>query len=179
MNKSTKIMFLIGLICNILEIITLVVGIFALAIAVGASDEIFARLPASVQDQFQNAAGFKQWCVTGCVSCVFAVLISVAVLVLSRYAKKAQEKGNTTIVWPILMIVLGALNNIFYLVAGILCLVENNQKQQPAQAPAQTQPAPQPVIEEKPVEEKPAAKPRTRSTAVAKKPATRAKKEEK
>lgn len=127
MNQSTRIMFLIGLICNILEIICLVVGIVGLAIAVGDSAAIFDRLPADVQAQFVDAETFKKYLATGCAGCVLGLLISIAVLICARLANKAQEKGTNPKAWPIVIIVLGALNNIFYLVAGILCLVENTQ----------------------------------------------------
>ena len=141
MNQSTKIMFLIGLICNILEIIVCIFGIFALAIAVGDSSEIFANLPADLQAQFADVKAFEAWLVSGCVGCVFGLLISIAVLICSRLAKKAQEKGTSPKAWPIVMVVLGALNNIFYLVAGVLCLVENMQQPQPAKV-EEAQPAP-------------------------------------
>ena len=142
MNKSTKIMFLIGLICNVLEIVALIVGIIALSIAVGASEQIYNELIAEGDTQFSSPEQVQAFCVSGVVSCVFGLLISIAILICSRFAKKAQEKQTSPRAWPIVMIVLGALNNIFYMVAGILCLVENTQQPQQQPTKIEEQPAP-------------------------------------
>ncbi len=127
MNQSTKIMFLIGLICNILEIVVLIVGIFFCAIAVGASDQIYQKCVEQGVTQFDSAEAVSSFFTTGVAACSFGLLFSIAVLVVSRLAKKAQEENRANKGYPITMIVLGALDNVFYLVAGILSLIENTQ----------------------------------------------------
>lgn len=138
MSKANRIMYLIGLIFNVLEIVTLLVGTFALALAIGASDELFSKLPEDVKAKFADVAAFKAWLTTGCVSCVFGMLISIAVLVISRIAKKAQETGVHAKGWSIVILILGVFNNLFYFVAGILGLVEQPEaKPQPQETIAQ------------------------------------------
>ena len=127
MNQSTKIMFLIGLICNILEIVALVVCIFFCAIAVGASDQIYQKCVEQGVTQFDSVEAVTSFFTTGVAACSFGLLFSIAVLVVSRLAKKAQEENRANKGYPITMIVLGALDNVFYLVAGILSLIENTQ----------------------------------------------------
>lgn len=157
MNKSTKIMFLIGLIVNILEIIALIVGIIACSIAVGASDQIYQALIDAGYTQY-TAEGVKSTFTFGAVSCVFGLMLSVVVLILAIFAKKSQEQGKHSTAWPIVMIVFGVFDNLFYMIAGILCLVENTQTV-PAKAQANTAPKVQAETkQEKAIESKPAAK---------------------
>ena len=145
MSKANRIMYLIGLIFNVLEIVTLLVGAFALALAIGASDELFSKLPEDIKTQFADAAAFKSWLITGCVACIFGLLISVTILVLSRVSKKAQETGVHAKGWSIVILILGVFNNLFYFVAGILGLVEQPEAK-PQEAIAQeTKPAKQEV----------------------------------
>lgn len=167
MSKANRIMYLIGLIFNVLEIVTLLVGAFALALAIGASDELFSKLPEDIKTQFADAAAFKSWLITGCVACVFGLLISVTILVLSRVSKKAQETGVHAKGWSIVILILGVFNNLFYFVAGILGLVEQPEAK-PQEAIAQETPVKQEVAPAK-QETKP-AKQATKPTKQATKP---------
>lgn len=134
MNQSTKIMFLIGLIFNILEIVALVVGIFVCAIATGASEQIYQELVNRGVEYFKNSQEVLNFCVSGVVACVFALMLSVAILVIAMLSQKRQRENSKGKALPITLIVLCALNlsHVFYIVAGILCLVENSQSTSPA-----------------------------------------------
>lgn len=178
MNQSTKIMFLIGFIFNVIEITALMVLFIACCMFVGMSDEIYVNLTV---DWFNTPEEFTTFLTTGAVSCSFGVVISAAVLVCAVLAYKAQDKQPASKIWPIVMIVLGALNNILYLVAGVLSLIENQQlecqcaSQKAAtanNAPVKNEALVAPVAIAAPAA-KPAAKPAVTKKAPAKKPAAK------
>ncbi len=141
MNQSTRIMFLIGMIFNVLEITALLVGFIGLCMAVGVSDDLYLEVCEKV-NWFASPEVFTQFLTEGAVSCAFGVVISAAVFVCAILAQKSQEKNRKSKVWPIVMIVLGALNNVIYLIAGILCLIENQEQYAPRQAVSENACAP-------------------------------------
>lgn len=120
MKEASKIMYLIGTIFNVIsivfELLMLVLGIVATAFY----KEIYEQqsLPKAYTESQIKSAGLGL-----IIGCAIALIISIVVLILALRARKKLNNNATDTIPHIVMIVIGAFGDIFYLLGGIFGLV--------------------------------------------------------
>ena len=120
MGKASKILYTVGKVVNVFEIImtafALVMGILIAAFG----DAVIPSTP---------AFNWMRMTYTGVgmiVGGAVALVISVVTLVLANNATRALENGRTENAPHIVMIVVGFFGDIFYLLGGIFGIVSEN-----------------------------------------------------
>ena len=127
MAKASQVMYLIGKIINIIEIVCAALLLLAGAICVSMPEEFIGKI-----DKITTAEEAKAFGVTIIVIAVIMLIVSIVVLALANKAKKAVAKGSKQNAPHIIMIVIGVIGgDIFYLLGGVFGLVaQNNAPQQ-------------------------------------------------
>lgn len=122
MKTTSKIFYTIGKIFNIIGIVVtalcLIGGIVVLALA--------PQISANVDGEYSTLA-IRTLGIGLIIGCAIGLAIEIVVLCVANYASKALENGKRDNVPHITIIVIGVIaGDIFYLIAGICGLIEEN-----------------------------------------------------
>lgn len=132
MKKAAKIMYTIGKIFNIIEIVCLILAAGLMIVGITCSDQIFQIMQEHNVKGFDTAAQVQTSCIEGLVASVICLLISIAVLILAVKARKSIDNKSTSIAPHVIMIVIGVFGDIFYLLGGVFGLIAKNNDEQRA-----------------------------------------------
>lgn len=146
MKKASKVMYIIGKIFAILDLVGGICGVFAGA-AVTARPELAYKLlqQYNLTEGIAGPEDLKQKAIVVVFSCLFAIVIAVVVLSLINKAIECVETGKKNNKLHIAMIVLGVFSDLFVLLGGAFALGVG-------ETPAKTET--QEKVEEKPEEKK-------------------------
>jgi len=139
MKKTSSIMYLLGRIFEILEIVVSVFGIFIGFVAATRSEEIYQKIVESgASTDITGPAQVKEVGLGMLVTCILAIVIGIVVLTLLARAKNAVEEGKPARKLHIAMIVFGLCTNLFILLGGAFALgaseaVQANPPEEPEQ----------------------------------------------
>lgn len=122
MKTTSKIFYTIGKIFNIIGIVVtalcLIGGIVVLALA--------PQISANVDGEYSTLA-IRTLGIGLIIGCAIGLAIEIVVLCVAIYASKALDNGKRDNVPHITIIVIGVISgDIFYLIAGICGLIEEN-----------------------------------------------------
>ncbi len=126
MGKATKMLYTVGKVFNIIEIILSVLGLTAGILAVVFNNDIGERLLAGGLDMINSVDGIR---LTGwglIVSGAVMLLVSAVVLALATKAYDSVNNGRVDITPHVVMIVVGVFGNIFYLIGGVMGIFEES-----------------------------------------------------
>ena len=141
MEKSAKIMYIIGKVFTIISLVMMVFGIILGIIMMNNAQMIYDQLPAGTVESVEYIKFLGQYTL---ILSIVLIIVYIALIVLISKAKKALDEGSTKQGLHIAMIVIGALSfDIFYLLGGIFALVAIGSKN------SIPQPASEEVIEVK------------------------------
>jgi len=123
MSNASKIMYTIGKVINVIEIIAT-----ALALLFGVLVLIFGE--SVIPDMTMLGELTAMTAGTGLtVGGVIALVLSVVTLILANNATRALENGRADNAPHIIMIVIGVLGDVFYLLGGIFGIVAENSRE--------------------------------------------------
>ena len=120
MKKACNVMYTIGVIFNIIAIVGTALAIIAGAVYLAIPEEIAAEQKITVEAV--KADGTKVL--------IFGIvwfILEVVILILAVVAKKAINNKKKDIVPHIIMIIIGAIGDIFFLLGGIFGIIAENQ----------------------------------------------------
>ena len=126
MGKATRMLYTVGKVFNIIEIILSVLGLTAGILAVVFNNDIGERLLTAGLDMIDpvNTLSVTGWGLI--LSSAVMLLVSAIVLALANNAYNAVTNGRVDITPHVVMIVVGVFGNIFYLIGGVLGIFEEN-----------------------------------------------------
>ena len=136
MKKASSVMYLLGRIFEILEIIFSAFGAFIGFVAAQNSELVYQKIVESgANTDITSAAQVKEVGIGMIISCAIAIVLGVVVLTLLARAKFAVEESKPAKKLHISLIVLGVFTNLFILLGGAFALGagEVAQAQQPEQ----------------------------------------------
>lgn len=132
MKKAAKIMYTIGKIFNIIAIVGTAIAIVAAIFGIIYYEQLFQFIQEESIKGFNTAAEVRTACIDGLIGACIGLLISIAILVIAVKARKAIDNKNATMTPHVLMIVIGAFGDIFYLLGGVFGLIAKNNDEQQA-----------------------------------------------
>lgn len=132
MKQAAKVMYTIGKIFNIIGIVCLVIAIGLMIFGIVCSDQVFQIMQEHNVKGFDTPEEVKTSCIEGLVGSIFGLLIAIAILVLAVKARKSIDSENKTLTPHVIMIVIGAFGDIFYLLGGVFGLIAKNNDEQQA-----------------------------------------------
>ncbi|MBR1867982.1 MAG: hypothetical protein IJ800_05330 [Clostridia bacterium] len=126
MGKATKMLYTVGKVFNIIEIILSVLGLTAGILAVVFNNDIGERLLAGGLNMINSVDGirFTGWGLI--VSSAIMLLVSSVVLALATRAYDSINNGRVDITPHVVMIVVGVFGNIFYLIGGVMGIFDES-----------------------------------------------------
>ena len=126
MGKATKMLYTVGKVFNIIEIILSVLGLTAGILAVVFNNDIGERLLAGGLNMVNSVDGirFTGWGLI--VSSAIMLLVSSVVLALATRAYDSINNGRVDITPHVVMIVVGVFGNIFYLIGGVMGIFDES-----------------------------------------------------
>lgn len=126
MAKASQVMYLIGKIINIIEIVVATLLLIAGVVCVASPDQLVGQV-----DKITTVDEAKALGVTIIVMAAIMLIVSVVVLILANRAKKAVAGGTKENAPHIIMIVIGVIGgDIFYLLGGVFGIVAGNNAPQ-------------------------------------------------
>lgn len=127
MQTSSKVMYTVGKVINIIEIVCaaliLVLGIFSIIFA----PEIAAEGAKQAVTKFDSVSEVKAAGVAIVVAGAISVVISSLVLHFANKAKKALDTDPKNTNSHVIMLVIGIFGDIFYFLGGLFGLLAGNQ----------------------------------------------------
>ena len=135
MKKASGVMYLLGKIFEIIEIIFSAFAAFIGAVAIARKEEVFQKIVESGNTDITSVEQVQQVGITLLVCGIVAIIFGVVVLTLLAHARRAVEEAKPANKLHISMIVLGVFTNLFVLLGGAFALGagEVAQAQQPEQ----------------------------------------------
>ena len=126
MGKATKMLYTVGKVFNIIEIILSVLGLTAGILAVVFNNDIGESLLAGGLNMINSVDGirFTGWGLI--VSSAIMLLVSSVVLALATRAYDSINNGRVDITPHVVMIVVGVFGNIFYLIGGVMGIFDES-----------------------------------------------------
>lgn len=125
MKNASKVMYLIGKIINIIEIVVASLLLASAIFVIGAPDQFVGKV-----DKITTAEEAKAMGIALLVIAIIILTISIVILVLASKAKKALDNGATDNKPHIIMIVIGVLGgDIFYLLGGVFGVIAENKQE--------------------------------------------------
>jgi uncharacterized protein YacL len=129
MKNASRVMYIIGRIFNIIELVVLVLGVAA-GIVMAVMPDLVVRAAQFYNIEMLDTLPEVQKAATECIlSCIAGFVISLIVFIFATKSFKALKNDKPSQKLHITMIVFGAFNSIFYLLAGIFGVVAMNQTQ--------------------------------------------------
>lgn len=120
MGNASKILYTVGKVVNIIEIVMTSLMLLLGLVVMIFGETVAANIEAlSTMLTMASGTGFT---IGGAV----ALVISIVTLVLANNATRALDNGIKENAPHVVMIVIGALGDIFYLLGGIFGLVAEN-----------------------------------------------------
>ena len=123
MKKASSIMYLLGRIFEIVEVVVSAFMVFVGIVAATRSEEIYQKiLESGATTDISGPAQVKEVGIGIVVCAVVAIVFGVVVLTLLAYAKHAVEEAKEARKLHIAMIVFGVCTNLFILLGGAFAL---------------------------------------------------------
>ena len=135
MKKASSIMYLLGRIFEILEVIFSAFAGFIGIVAIANKEEVFQKIVEAGNTEITSVEQVQQVGVGLLVSGLVAIVLGAVVLTLLARAKNYVEDGKEAKKLHIAMIVLGIFTNIFITLGGAFALGVATEK--PADEPAE------------------------------------------
>lgn len=138
MKKASSIMYLLGRIFEIFEIVASAFMVFVGIVAATRSEEVYQNIIEAGTTDITGPAQVKQVGISLLVGAVVAIVVGVVVLTLLAYAKRAVEEGKPAKKLHVAMIVFGVCTNLFILLGGAFALgaseaIQSNPHEEPEQ----------------------------------------------
>ena len=134
MKKASGVMYLLGKIFEIIEIIFSAFVALIGAVAIARKEEVFQKIVESGNTDITSVEQVQQVGITLLVSGIVAIILGVVVLTLLAHARRAVEEAKPANKLHISMIVLGVFTNLFILLGGAFALgVATEKPEQPQQ----------------------------------------------
>lgn len=125
MKNASKVMYLIGKIINIIEIVVASLLLASAIFVIGAPDQFVGKV-----DKITTVEEAKALGITLLVIAIVILIVSIVILVLANKAKKSLDNGATDNKPHIVMIVIGVLGgDIFYLLGGVFGVIAENKQE--------------------------------------------------
>ena len=130
MKKASGIMYTIGKVINIIEIVCNAILVLFGALIIANKEDLFAELIKDPANNITSVSQVNSIGLTLLIAGIVACVISIVILILAIKAKKAISQNKKGITPHIVMIVVGVFGDIFYLLGGIFGLVATTQQEQ-------------------------------------------------
>lgn len=127
MKSASKIMYTIGKVMNIISIVFLSMFLILAVFSTIFYQDIYNNMGVKFPSNW-TANSFKATSIAMIVVFSIALVVSIVILVLAIRSSKALENDDANVTPHIIMVVIGAFGEIFYLLGGIFGLVEASEK---------------------------------------------------
>lgn len=128
MKEASKVLYVVGKVFNIIAIVAQALGILGGYYASTNSQILYDKLVEAGVSEIPVPEGIKHAGFVVLSSCIFGLALAIVMIVFATKAKKAVDENRKANKLHITMIVLGAFENIFYLLAGIFGIVGWNKE---------------------------------------------------
>ena len=126
MGKASKVLYTIGKVFNIIEIVFLVVLLVG-GIIINASPEMLVE---SMPEAYETVEMAKAASVGLIVAAIIGLIVSIVVLIFAIRAKKAVDDGKKNLAPHIIMVVIGVISgDMFYLLGGIFGIIAESNSE--------------------------------------------------
>lgn len=132
MKKASSVMYTIGNVFNIIEVVVYAILIVVMVVGMGHLGEILQKLQEQGITDITTEEQLKALMLLLVGLSIFAIVVKAIILVVVCYAKKALRTDQRSFGIHIAVLVLSILcGGLFYLLGSIFGLVATNQIKQP------------------------------------------------
>ena len=128
MKSTSKILYRIGQVFNIISILLLAFFIFAFAYGMANSESVYEEIAKQGSVEY-TVDEFHKFCTVGLITVIIAAVIDIVVFIIAHKAIKALDKPGVQLGYHVTMIVIGILGgDLFYLIGAIVGLVAESSQ---------------------------------------------------
>lgn len=129
MKNASRVLYTVGKVINIIEIVCAVLMIALGAVAIAMPEKIAAESAAQGISKYDSPAEVKAAGMTILITAIVLLVVSVIIFALAKKATKSLKNGATDTTPHVIMLVIGLFGDIFYFLGGFFGIFGANQEQ--------------------------------------------------
>ena len=128
MKSVSKVMYTIGKVINILELVFACCGIVFGSLCIAFKNDIAQRALETSVERFNSPVEVRRFGIALIVAAAISFAIALVVYILAKKATKALKENKNGTTAHTIMLVIGVFGDLFYFLGGLFGLLCANEK---------------------------------------------------
>ena len=127
MKSASRVMYIIGKVFNIIEMVLTPFIVVLGALCIAYKSEVFNKLVEEHLTTLTSAEQVKYLGISLIIFGVVSFIISIVVFLLAKKASRSLENGDKSTTPHVIMLIIGIFGDVFYFLAGLFCVLSINE----------------------------------------------------